>query len=301
MKQIRAIGTIDTSKPPGPSRTIRTKATIQKVRRRFSKGKKISERILVRELKTSKTSIHRLLREDLSYRPYKIVKQPALTNEQKINRKRFAKWVQNNFRKDDIRKWLFSDEKFFDIDGVYNSQNDRIWAPSRAEANKQGGLAKKRKFPARVMVWMGACSKGVTPLVILDKDTINHERYINEVLPVALKSDNYMLGQGWWFQQDNATAHTHHLTQKWCKDNLPGFIPKDRWTANSHDLNPLDYCLWDELAQSMDWDQVSSKLTLVDELQRGVKKMRKNVILKSVDDFAKRLFRLLEFNGAILS
>ena len=51
----------------------------------------------------------------------------------------------------------------------------------------------------------------------------------------------------------------------------------------------------------MDWDQVSSKLTLVDELQRGVKKMRKNVILKSVDDFTKRLFRLLELNGAILS
>ena len=46
----------------------------------------------------------------------------------------------------------------------------------------------------------------------------------------------------------------------------------------------------------MDWDQVSSKLTLVDELQRGVKKMR-----KSVDDFTKRLFRLLELNGAILS
>ena len=36
------------------------------------------------------------------------------------------------------------------------------------------------------MVWMSACSKGVTPLVILDKDTINHERYINEVLPYLL-------------------------------------------------------------------------------------------------------------------
>ena len=146
LKQIRAIGTIDTSKPPGPSCTIRTKATIEKVRRRFSKGKKISERILARELKTSKTSIRRLLREDLSYRPYKIIKQRALTNEQKINRKRFAKWVQNNFRKDDIRKWLFSDEKVFDIDAVYNSQNDRIWAPSRAEANKQGGRRRNVNF-----------------------------------------------------------------------------------------------------------------------------------------------------------
>ena len=43
---------------------------------------------------------------------------------------------------------LFSDEKLFDIDGVYNVQNDRIWAPIRVEANECGGIKMKRKFPA---------------------------------------------------------------------------------------------------------------------------------------------------------
>ena len=42
---------------------------------------------------------------------------------------------------------LFSDEKLFDIDGVYNVENDRIWAPSRVEANECGGIKMKRKFP----------------------------------------------------------------------------------------------------------------------------------------------------------
>ena len=42
---------------------------------------------------------------------------------------------------------LFSDEKLFDIDGVYNVQNDRVWAPSRVEANEGGGIKMKRKFP----------------------------------------------------------------------------------------------------------------------------------------------------------
>ena len=74
-----------------PSRTIRIKAFIQKMRRRSSMAKKMSDRILVRELKTTKTSIHRLLSEDVSYRHYTIVKQLVLTDEQKINRKRFAK------------------------------------------------------------------------------------------------------------------------------------------------------------------------------------------------------------------
>ena len=82
---------------------------------------------------------------------------------------------------------LFSDEKFFDIDGVYNSQNDRVWAVDRADADEKGGIQQRRKFPQNVMVWLGACSKGITPLVILDDGTVDHDYYIKKVLPVALK------------------------------------------------------------------------------------------------------------------
>ena len=55
------------------------------------------------------------------------------------------------------------------------AQNDRIWSTNRNEADKDGGLKQKQKFPQKVMVWLGACSKGVTPLVILDKVTVNHD------------------------------------------------------------------------------------------------------------------------------
>ena len=37
------------------------------------------------------------------------------------------------------------------------------------------------------MVWLCACSKGITPLVILDEGTVDHTVYIKKVLPVALK------------------------------------------------------------------------------------------------------------------
>jgi hypothetical protein len=47
---------------------------------------------------------------------------------------------------------LFSDEKMFDIDGIYNSQNQRIWAASRTEANKRGGIKMKQKFSLKIMV-----------------------------------------------------------------------------------------------------------------------------------------------------
>ena len=61
-------------------------------------------------------------------------------------------------------KILFSDEKMFDIDGIYNSQNDRIWAVNRSAADTKGDVRKKRKFPQKVMVWFGVCSKGVFSL-----------------------------------------------------------------------------------------------------------------------------------------
>jgi hypothetical protein len=44
------------------------------------------------------------------------------------------------------------------------------------------------------MVWLGVCSKGIPPLVIFDERTIDHARYIDEVLPVTLKYGNETFG-----------------------------------------------------------------------------------------------------------
>ena len=86
---------------------------------------------------------------------------------------------------------------------------------------KKGGIKQKRKFPQKVMVWLDACSKGITPLGILDEGTVDHIVYIKKVLLVALKYGNETFGRDWVFQQDGAKPHSHHLTQQWCRDNFP--------------------------------------------------------------------------------
>ena len=90
------------------------------------------------------------------------------------------------------------------------------------------------------MVWLAVCSKGVSPMVIFDKDSVDHERYIEEVLPVALKFGNKCFGNGWTFQQDGARPYIHKKTQQWCAEYFPSFFDKDHWPPNSPDLNPLD-------------------------------------------------------------
>ena len=47
---------------------------------------------------------------------------------------------------------MFSDEKFFDIDGVENYQNERVWIRNRDDADEKGGVMQKQKLPEKVMV-----------------------------------------------------------------------------------------------------------------------------------------------------
>ena len=85
---------------------------------------------------------------------------------------------------------LFSDEKMFNLDGIYNSENDRIWAVNREEANRRDGKKQQGKFAEKVMVWLTVCLEGVVLLVLFEKRTLNHHRYIKEVLPIALRYGN---------------------------------------------------------------------------------------------------------------
>ena len=54
----------------------------------------------------------------------------------------------------------------FDLDDMYNAQNDRIWAVNREEADKRGGVQQKRKFAQKVMVLGRSMLEGI--------DTIDH-------------------------------------------------------------------------------------------------------------------------------
>ena len=114
------------------------------------------------------------------------------------------------------------------------------------------------------------CSQTVSPLIIFEDGTLDHVRCINEVLPVALQYGNKVFGNHWMFQQNGGRPHIHAKTQQWCAENFPAFIDKDRWPANSPDLNPLDYSIWDEVASRINWKKITSKKTLIYELKLAV-------------------------------
>ena len=117
-------------------------------------------------------------------------------------------------RKEDTMRILSSDEKIFDLDGIYNSENDRIWADNREEANRRSGKKQQGKFAEKVMVWLVVCLEGIMSLVLFEKGTLDYHRYIKGVLSVALRYGNSQFGNIWTFQQGNGTAHTHQEAQE---------------------------------------------------------------------------------------
>ena len=75
--------TIDLVNSRGCSRTIRTKAAIQKIKRRLNRRKPLSSRKLARELGISGSSVRRILKNDLELHAYKMQKEALLTDEHK--------------------------------------------------------------------------------------------------------------------------------------------------------------------------------------------------------------------------
>ena len=133
----RETGVIDLSKLSTGHRTVRTKAHIQKIKRKSKGGKRISGRKLALEMDMPFSSAYRILRKDLKLKPYKITVEPLLKDEHKAQRKKFANGARKKFRKEDTMRILFSNEKMFDLDGIYDSKNDRVWAVNREKANRR--------------------------------------------------------------------------------------------------------------------------------------------------------------------
>ena len=295
--KVKTSGSILLNTSSGRPRTARRKINISKIKKNINAKGKNSARKVAHKIGISERSVRRALKQDLGLFPFKKRKEPALKDEQKLERKQFAKWAERNLTKKDRLRVVFSDEKYFEIDGVYNANNDRIWAVNRKEADKTGGIFRKSKFPQKVMVWMAVCSTGATKLYVVTAKTMKHPIYIKKCLPLAKKMGDKEFGGNWWFQQDGAPAHRHSKSQQWCSDNIPNFFTKDRWPPNSPDLNPLDYALWVELMQNMNWAKIVGRNSLITQVKAGFKKMRKNVVVDSCKKWSSRLYNLYNTDG----
>jgi len=154
-------------------------------------------------------TVRRILHEDLSFHPYKMVMVQARNDQDTVNRKTLCE-VPLNALDNDLNHVLMMDEANFHLCGNVNSQNCRYWTTvNRCDIHQ------KLLHSEKVIVWCGVASFGVTGPYLFEDEahravTVNSAHY-TEMLCTFTEPELQRLGvetQALWFQQDGAMAHT---------------------------------------------------------------------------------------------
>ena len=196
---------------------------------------------------------------------------------------------------------MFTDEKIFTVDGYFNPKNNGVWADDRSCANMNGGVFGKQKYPAKVMVALGATWNGLTePYFFEEKKRLNTQDYL-EVLTVYKSEGNRLFKSTKWnFQQDGAPIHTSNQSQNWCKNNFAFFIPKDKWPPNSPELNPLDYSIQNKISNDIDYKNVTIRNDLIKKIKKSISEIDINYLREVIGSFLRRVYSVEKNNGELI-
>lgn len=211
---------------------------------------------------------------------------PALTDEQKYQRIRFASTMLSNHA-DALDKIVFSDESRFVLGA------DKTWVWRRRGEYSPSSCHCTMKFPQGVMVWGAIGLDYKSPLIVVD-GSIDTEKYksvleSSEMIP-SLQEEKGLLG--FVFQQDGATCHTSKNMKLWLAQRLRLL---NFWPANSPDLNPIEH-LWGVLKRTVAASNPKTLEELKNVLQEVWNAIDQGMINRLVTSFRHRLI-LVARNG----
>lgn len=188
IERLRGTGSIKDRPKSGRKRTVRTKKLIKAVRERIRRNPERSANKLASDMGKSRTTMQRILKEDLQLKPYKKRKVAGLSDKQRTARFERSKLLLKRHDEKSVENIIFSDEKFFIMERNLNSQNDRVYAVSFEDVPENLRTVHRFQSANTVMVWGAVSKKGKLPLIFIEKGVkINAKYYEKEILDGVLK------------------------------------------------------------------------------------------------------------------
>lgn len=307
LKKLQQTGSTDRKKGSGRPRTARTAENVTAVEELvLSQEDKPqthrSTRQISRETGVPRSSVVRIIHQDLGLKCLKKRRAQELTDANRLVRHRCAKLLLKTYSTHDASFIWFTDEKVFTVNTPKNPQNDRLYA---SVATKKKHIAAERllrtrsTFSQSVMVSVGVSKLGCTRLIFVEPGVKIDGGYYRDVLLMRelLPAMRAASGEFFIFQQDNAPAHRARDTVKLLERETPSFIPPELWPPNSPDLNPVDYKIWGVIQQRV----YEKKVHHISELKQRLVDiwlgLQQSVIDDAINEWCKRLHACVRARG----
>ena len=247
------------------------------------------------ELNLSRTSLQRILTNDLSLYAYKVQLTQELKPDDHLKHHTFVNWVHKQRQTDDdfLQKIIFSDEAHFHLCGFVNKQNCRIWAHENPRQ-----IVEKPLHPQKVTVWCAFSANGIIGPYFFENEagnsvTVTGKRYCAMITNLLWPELNGMDVENVWFQQDGATCHSANATMALLIKKFPGRIisrnSEVNWPPRSCNLTPLDFFLWGYLKSKVYANKPTTVQQLKDEIRRHIGEIADKLCRDVIKNFDHRV------------
>ena len=254
LKKVDETGDIKRREGSGRPKSSRTENNINAGKELISSqedkpGTHVTPNEISKMMDIPRTSIRRIIAEDLKLQPFKKIKGQRKRIERCPNLLRV-------FTKQVLETAFFSDEKIFKVTQLLNVQNDRTYAPS---AYKKSTIENKRLyversgFPMSLMVSVAVSKVGKSSIFFVEPGAkVNGAYYREKLLASMIPEMDTLTGyQPYVFMQDGARPHTANETIRFLNQQRYLTLQPNMWPPNSPDLNPVDYCVCSALERNV--------------------------------------------------
>jgi hypothetical protein len=306
LKKIDSLGSVSRLLGSGRPRSVRTDVNIELVSELvLSQDDKPqthrTQREIVRETGISRSSVRRIIKNDLRLKCFKKTRAHELTVANKAARLARSRQLLERFPAHLVNFIVFTDEKIFTVASPSNLQNDRLYA--RVDTRKKDIpadrlLRTRPTFTKSLMVSVGISILGTTDMHFVEPGVkVNGEYYRDVLLTEKLLPDMRRMSDFFVFQQDGAPAHRARDTVRLLETETPDFIEPSMWPANSPDLNPVDYRIWGALQEKVYKSRIADLDCLKQRLLDEWNKFDQRIIDSSIMEWRKRLTACVNAHG----
>ena len=205
-----------------------------------------------------RTSIRRIIAEDLKLQPFKKIKGQRIDTRTKKKRIKQCPNLLRVFTKQVLETAFFSDEKIFKVTQLLNVQNDRTYAYAlsvykKSTIENKRLCVERRGFPMSLMVSVAVSKVGKSSIFFVESGAkVNGAYYRKKLLASIIPEMDRLTGyQPYVFMQDGARSHTANETVRLLnQQRYLTLLQPNMWPPNSPDLNPVDYCVWSALERN---------------------------------------------------